>query len=111
MYDQFTNQQFITCIFKIFFNEIKIFYSNGTTESQQLHKTQRIGTTLSIILESLSSVHITKFIGIVSLSIEYFCLTKPITHSTCILDDENCLDVSTSTFCSCFFFLELMEVS
>lgn len=59
------------------------YQSNETTDSQQLHRAQHTVTTLSIELV-LPSWFIIKFTGTVDFKIEYFCLTNPITLSTCM---------------------------
>ena len=77
-------------------------HSNGIMDSQQLHKQQHTVTILSIRLYSEFSSHIIIFIGSVDSNMVYFCLSSPITRSTCILTRESVRDDSTSTLLSCF---------
>ena len=86
------------CIIIIFNYNLFIFYSKGTTDSQQLHKAQQ---TVTIKLYSLLS-DIIIFIGNVDSSRVYFWRSKPITCSTCILTLDSLRAKSTSSFL--FFF-------
>ena len=85
--------------------QIKItqFNSNGTTDSQQLHRAEHTVTTLSLTLVSPSVI--IKLMGSVDCRMVYFCLRTPIILSTCILNCESCCEWSNSHGVNCFFLL------
>ena len=72
-------------------------------ESQQLQRAEQMTAILSMVLTSSgqSGSHIIRLIGRVELKILYFCLSIPITRSTCIHTRASCRVVSTSHGLSC----------